>query len=107
MEHLWNDVVEWCTKFSTWIIGISVGTTAKLSYELYMKRTLSFIQWIAIISLSIFVGYLSSVICVNYGWHQQGQVIVPVTTLLGEKLVVYLFENYKSILGIIIKNKKK
>lgn len=103
MSHFWNDVMVFCGKWSTFIVGISIGIIGKISYEIYMKRTLSILQWFAIVGLSIFVGYLMSVYCLSKGMDAQAQFLVPITTLLGEKIVVYLFENYKSIIAQAIK----
>jgi hypothetical protein len=80
------------------MIGISTGVLGKISYEIYMQRTITIVQWCAIVGLSIFVGYLTSVICMENGWVTQSQYIVPIATLLGEKIVVYLFQNHKKIL---------
>ena len=63
---------------------------------------MTIVQWIAIVGLSIFVGYLTSVICMENGWVTQSQYLVPIATLLGEKVVVYIFQNQKKILSALL-----
>ena len=87
---------------NTYVIGIGVGLVAKISYDLYMKRTLSFVQWCAVVSLSVFCGYITGMWCIESGRTDLSQVIVPLATLFGEKVVVYIMENYKTILGGIV-----
>ncbi len=86
------------SKFSTFIVSTAVGVIGKISYEIGMKRRMSLIQWFGIVGMSIFAGYITSVWCVSNGWKKQGQYIVPITTLLGEKILIYLTTHYKSIL---------
>lgn len=96
---MWQAVKDFFTTTETYFIGICVGLLAKLSYELYMKRTLSIIQWLAVIAISIFCGYITSSYLLASGHDDMAQYLVPLATLFGEKVVVYFMENYKSILG--------
>jgi hypothetical protein len=67
-----------------------------------MKRTLSFIQWVAVIALSVFCGYLTSQYCLRSGRSDLSQILVPLATLFGEKLIQYVMENHKTILNSVL-----
>jgi hypothetical protein len=107
MEEAWNDFLLLFGKFSTYILGIAIGLLGKMSYEIYMRRTMNFIQWTAVIGMSVFTGYITSVYCNSQGLNTQAQFIVPLATLMGEKLFIYLIENHKNILELIFSWKKQ
>jgi hypothetical protein len=96
-----NEIVLLFGKFSTYIFGITIGLLGKLSYEIYMKRTLNFIQWTAVVGMSVFTGYVTSVYCNSQGFETQAQFIVPLATLMGEKFFIYLIENHKQLLDAL------
>ena len=109
MENAWNEFALLLGKFSTYIFGITIGILGKLSYEIYMKRTMNFLQWTAVVGMSVFTGYVTSVYCNANGFETQAQFIVPLATLLGEKLFIYLIENHKQIFEMLfgwLKQKK-
>ncbi len=62
-----NGLAEFFSDLNNWVFGVLIGVMGKISYELYMKRTITVIQWIAVVGLSIFSGYLTSVYCANNG----------------------------------------
>lgn len=101
MENAWNEFWMLFGKFSTYIFGITIGLLGKLSYEIYMKRTMNFLQWTAVVGMSVFTGYVVSVYCSNNGFETQAQFIVPLATLMGEKFFIYLVENHKQILDLV------
>jgi len=92
-----NELTEFFTRCAAWIASIIVGILAKVSTEILMKRKLSFIQWLAIVGVSVFFGYLAAVWCDSNGWVEQGKYIVPLVTLMGEKIMIYLAANYRRI----------
>jgi hypothetical protein len=95
--NLFNYLTHFLSDLNNWVFGIFIGVLGKISYELYMKRTITVIQWIAVIGLSIFSGYLTSVYCENNGHTQEASWAVPMATLMGEKLFLYVMNNYKKI----------
>ncbi len=107
MENVWNEFVMLFGKFSTYILGITIGLLGKLSYEIYMKRTMNFLQWTAVVGMSVFTGYVVSVYCNNNGFETQAQFIVPLATLMGEKFFIYLIENHKQIFDLLFSWAKK
>lgn len=92
-----SDFITLLTKGWVYIAGVAAGVVAKVSTELLMKRKLSFMQWLAIVGVSVFFGYLSAVWCDGNGWQTQGRYIVPLCTLMGEKIMIYLSANYRRI----------
>jgi hypothetical protein len=50
----------------------------------------------------VFFGYLTAVYCSNNQMDNQGKWLVPLATLFGEKIMIYLTTHYKAILHKII-----
>lgn len=92
-----NEIAEFFTRCAAWIASIVVGILAKVSTEILMKRRLTFIQWLAIVGVSVFFGYIAAVWCDSNGFVEQGKYIVPLITLMGEKIMIYLAANYRRI----------
>lgn len=88
---------------SNWVYGISIGVLGKISYEVYMKRSLSLIQWMTVIAMSVFSGYIAATYCNYLGWEAQAQFLVPMATLLGEKTFIYLIANHQAIFDGILR----
>lgn len=89
-------------KSGTWLISaisIMIGVVGKICYELAIKRKLSILQWVGVAGVSVFVGYITAVWCNSNDLESQGYVIVPVSTLFGERIVIYLTANYQRILS--------
>ena len=105
-----GDAYQWFMALGKWAIYIVVGIAGKVSYELTLQRKLSLIEWIAVIGISVFVGYICMVWCVQNGFETQAAYIVPVATLLGEKAAAYVTDNFRSIITrifeTIVKPKK-
>jgi hypothetical protein len=89
-------LIEFLSDSYHWLVGIFVGLVGKISYDIAMKRTMNFLQWLAVIVLSVMVGYLTARFCEWKHW----------MTLFGEKIIVYLMTNYKPILDAILKRNK-
>jgi hypothetical protein len=102
MKAFWIEIGELLNNTHTYVVGIGVGLLGKLSYDIYMKRTLSLLQWFAVIALSVFCGYLTSQYCTSCGHTDLAQVLVPLATLFGEKLIQYVMENHKTILNNVL-----
>lgn len=100
--NIFNEIVAFVTKWGTVIASIGVGILAKVSTELLLKRRLSMIQWVGIMGVSIFGGYMMSVWCHTRGWLEQSYYLVPLATLFSEKVMIYITTNYKIILGRLL-----
>lgn len=86
------------SEFWFYLAAIAVGLITKISYMVYTKRNLSIMQWLAVIAMSICTGYITSVYCHAHGWQMEAQILVPISTLLGEKLFMWIVQNHKQIL---------
>jgi hypothetical protein len=106
MNEFWNEVGAFLGKSSAYIGAIAVGVVAKISSEILMKRKLNIIQWFGIVGISVFFGYLTAVYCANNDMDQQSKWLVPLSTLFGEKIMIYLTTHYKAILHKIINPSK-
>lgn len=85
-------------KAAIWLFYITVGVVAKLAFDSRNSK----LTWkaIAIKSiLSIFVGFIAAIFCENFGYRDWGKVIVPVSTLLGEALIVWAMTNWYGVLS--------
>lgn len=97
---LWEEIGEFFTKNIGLIIGLAMGTAAKIALESKTRR-LTFREWIIIVVLSCFVGYLGSEWMNRHGFHEQTNWAVPIITLLGESIVMWLVKNTKRIINAI------
>jgi hypothetical protein len=97
-----NSLTEIISDVNSWVMGIVIGLLGKISYEIYMKRALSILQWIAVIGLSIFCGYQTAIYCQANGYESQSSWAVPMATLMGEKIFIYFMSNYKKIFTAIL-----
>ena len=84
-------------KSMTVIVAIAFGLFGKLSLDISMGRKLSFWSWLGIFGLSVFVGYMSSVICSYYHLDNASKIIVPIATLFGEKIVEFTMLKFGAI----------
>lgn len=83
--------------FYEWIAYIGVGASAKLGWEMITKEKQKWTKIIGSTAVAIFVGFMASAICINN--EIDGKVIVPVATLLSDKLMFALFSiNYKKLI---------
>lgn len=100
--NIFQEIVAFFAKWGTIVMSIGVGVLAKVSTELLLKRKLSMLQWLGIMGVSIFGGYLMGMWCHINGWQEQSYYLVPITTLFSEKITIYMMTNYKMILSRIL-----
>ena len=84
-------------------MSAAVATIAKISNEILMRRKLSWFAWFAIVGVSLFWAWMAGMYCVwmNYSPFASS-LVVGLATLLGEKINIYLAQNYKAIFEKII-----
>lgn len=98
---LWNEFTQGMIKAAIWFGYITIGVVAKLAFD-SRNNVLSRKDIIIKTVFSIFIGYLSAYICEKTGNLRWIGVIVPVSTLLGEGIVLYIMSNWKTILNKIL-----
>jgi hypothetical protein len=98
-----DELHQFFTKFGAAIMSAAVATIAKISNEILMRRKLSWFAWIAIVGVSLFWAWMGGMYCLwmNYSPFASS-LIVGLATLLGEKINIYLAQNYKAIFEKII-----
>ena len=88
-------IIHWLSDWSLYITSIMIGITAKISYEIRSGRNLKLVQWIWILTASVVCGYGASVFCRYNEWTAQSGFIVPAATLTGERILIYVMDNWK------------
>lgn len=101
--QLLDELHQFFTKFGAVIMSAAVATIAKISNEILMRRKLSWFAWIAIVGVSLFWAWMAGMYCawMNYSPFASS-LFVGLATLLGEKINIYLAQNYKAIFEKII-----
>lgn len=98
-----NEVQAFLSKFGAWIMSAAVATIAKVSHEILMKRKLTWVAWLAIIGISLFWGWMAGLFCAEKQFSTfNSSFIIGASTLLGEKISMYLMQNYKEIFSKFI-----
>lgn len=98
---LWQEITQGIGKAAIWFGYISIGVMAKLAFD-SRNNVLTRRQIIIKSVLSIFSGFMAAVICEKTGNQEWGKVIVPVATLLGEALVVYVMNNWRTFISKLL-----
>ena len=88
--------------FLNFIAWISLGIAAKLAMD-SKDKTLTKRDIVIKTVLSIFVGYLTAVICDIYQQNELSKLLVPVGTLMGETLTSYFMRNWKKLAETVIR----
>lgn len=98
MSEFKSEILAIISKWWVWLLYIIIGVFGKFSYELLSGRRPSWVQIFAGIGIALCVGFIASAVCVQNGWQEKGMYIVPLCTLLSEKLVMALFSiDYKKM----------
>ena len=98
-----NEVQAFLSKFGAWIMSAIVATLAKISHEILMKRQLSWMSWLAIIGISLFWAWMAGLFCAENEYNTfSSSFIIGAATIMGEKISLYLMQNYKDIFSKVI-----
>lgn len=87
MQEIKKEVILLLTKVWVWCLLVIIGIVGKFSYDITIKKKYTFATFMGTLFLAAFVGYLASVFCANKGWDKAGQIIVPIATLMSEKIL--------------------
>lgn len=100
MEKWVDELITGFSKIWTWVLYIILGVMGKFSYDALNGRRMSLGVSLGILGLSIFVGAIVSILCVYYEAEKAGAFLVPLCTLLSEKLIVALYAyNWKEFVS--------
>lgn len=98
-----NEIEQFVSKFGAAIMSAAVATVAKISHEILLRRKLSWFAWLAIVGVSLFWAWMGGLFSAWMGYSSfASSLIVGLATLLGEKINIYLAQNYKGIFEKII-----
>jgi|SRR5690349_14640062 len=93
----WFEIKQFLMKMGVYACYIGIAVMAKIAAD---SRTVKLTKRAIIIKvvLSVFIGVLAATICETTAYKEYSKIIVPVATLLGESLVVWLMTNGRSII---------
>lgn len=98
---LWEELGQGLQKIIIWMAYISIGVVTKIAVD-SRANSLTWRQIFVKSVLSIFAGVMAAVFCENTGYVKWAKLIVPVSTLLGEAIVLYLMHNWKQIANKVL-----
>jgi len=97
MEQIKEELITFASKAWLFCLYIVVGIIGKFSHDFIMGKRLSWTQVLASIGIALFCGFLASMVCYNK-FPEYAAYIVPIATLLSEKLVIALLSvDYKKL----------
>lgn len=88
---------EFFTKFGAGIMSALVALVAKISHEILQRRKMSWMMWMAVVGVSLFWAWMAGLFC-DYAQYETtySAIIIGLATLLGERVNVYIMQNYKT-----------
>ena len=92
-----TQIFEFFARSGMWIVSVLIGIMAKISNEILNGRKLSIWQWLGIVGVSIFFGYMAHQYCESNAMNSSEGYVVPIATLFGGRIMVYITRNFKSI----------
>lgn len=104
-----GDILNTLTKVWLWVAMVGIGIVGK--FGIYLQSGQKHSTWKLIGSTMIagFVGYLASIYCMTYypshdgGLNKQGAIIVPIATLMSDRLMMVILSiNWTSIIDAIV-----
>lgn len=98
-NELWAALLKLWGSISTWFLLIGLGLLGMIGHNLHTGKKMSFARYLGSIMVAIFVGILTSILCYVKQWDRLGTILVPVMTLVSEKVIlaIYSFEWQNSI----------
>lgn len=100
-----NAIYEFLSKWWAWIFYIAIGMAGKFGLDMMKQKKMSFWQLIGSACISCFIGFMAASYCMSYA-PKLGPFIVPIATLISDRVILFLFAiNYTPILESIFKKK--
>lgn len=97
----WEEIGQFFVKNSILIISLVAGTAAKIAIDSRIKR-LSYKEIGIKVVLSFFAGYTASRYMNSHGLAEQANWAVPLITLLGESIVMWVMGHSKKIIESVV-----
>lgn len=100
MAEIKEEFLTFISKIWVWILYVLVGLMCKYSLEIRNGKKMTLAQALAGAGIAFFVGFIASVICIQNDMEKQGMWIVPLATLVSDKIVLALMAiDYKETIG--------
>lgn len=91
MAEIKDEILAWLSKGTAWLLYIAIGLIGKFSYDMITRRKITFMQALASTGAALFVGFVTGAICMHNGLEDKQMIIIPVSTLLSEKIMLAVF----------------
>jgi len=88
------------------ILAVFIGIMAKISHDIMLKKKHSWAEWMGILGMSVFGGYLMGQYCSSHDMQEQGKWLIPLATLFSEKIFMYIAANWNKIMNVILNRKQ-
>lgn len=104
-REITDALIAWFSKWYTFFVYVAMGLIGKFSYDMLSGKKISVLKALSSTGMALFVGFLSSMLCVQAGYTTKAAVIVPICTLLSEKIMIAVFAlNWHKWLGEVFQN---
>lgn len=108
MSDIKSELIAVLSKIWTWLLLIFLGMVGMFSHNIYTAKKLTWKQTIASLGLSFFIGSITSIICYLNDWGKLGVVLVPMLTLLSDRITLAVMAyNWKGFIWDTIDNWRK
>lgn len=92
-----QEVVQWLAKAAMWLAYMAIGVIGKIAFD--SRNSILTSRAIIVKSiLSVTVGAMSGLACEMMHHESWEKLIIPVSTLLGESILVYFMTKWKFVL---------
>ena len=96
------DIAAFFTKSGSWVFSVIFGLFGKIGMDLMMKKKYTWYQWIGIMMISLFSGYIGGLMSIYWGWYKPDNLYkmfmtVSLMTTFGQNAALYCVYNYKRI----------
>lgn len=92
---------EFFEKWYLWMLYVLIGVVAHLCNLILNNKKYKTAQVLASTAVALFVGYISSVWCIQH-CPEEGKYIVPIATLLADKIFQYIAQVDWSVLIVTL-----
>lgn len=102
LAQFFNEVIQFITKNSALLVALSIGMVAKIAIESRSRKLTKRDVFIKIV-ISFFVGYSVGKYLQDHGMESKITWVVPLATLAGESIVLWVMVNSNKIFSFIAK----
>lgn len=96
-QQSFQEIIQFLSKILVFVWYITVGVVIKIALDSRTQKLTKRQIWIKV-AISVAMGYLSLQVCVLFRYLQLAGLIVPICTLLGESIAIWLMANWENIM---------